>query len=165
MKRLFILISLTVFCFALCPAQSVTRTQHRAALTQDVVTTGSMTIRKPDYICISTDADKEQLVMDGTKFTMVMGGRKHVTDSRKNPQFATFHEVLKAVINNQPVPQNDELKVTTRGQLREITITPAAKKKRQLFTSFVLTIDSRTSAIRQIRMNERGGNFINYDLK
>ena len=45
-----------------------------------------------------------------------------------------------------------------------ITISPA-KKRRQMFTSFVLTIDSATSAIKQLRMNERSGNYVNYDIK
>ena len=34
-----------------------------------------------------------------------------------------------------------------------------------MFTSFVLTIDSATSAIKQLRMNERSGNYVNYDIK
>lgn len=165
MKRLIILISLVISCFSLCPAQNVTRTQHREALAHDVVTTGTMTVRKPDYICISTDNGKEQLVMDGTTFTMTMGGRKHTTDSRRNPQFAAFHEVLKAVINRGSIPQGDELTVTPQGALKVITVTPATGKKRRLFTSFTLTIDSHTSAIRQLRLNERGGNFISYDFR
>ena len=85
-------------------AQTVTKTSHKKAVKTDVVTTGTLTIRKPDYICISTDGDKDQLIMDGTRFTMTAGGRQHVTDSQKNPQFATFHMVLKAVINQQRTP-------------------------------------------------------------
>lgn len=144
-------------------AQTVTRTQHRAAIVDDAVTTGSVTIRKPDYICISTAADQEQLIMDGTMFTMKTGGKNHVTDSRKNRQFATFHQVLKAVINHQPVTAGEELTVNDSNGLRTITVTPA-KKKRQMFTSFVLVIDSKTWAIRQLRMNERAGNYVNYEF-
>ena len=94
-------------------AQTVTRTQHRAAVANDAVTTGTMTIRKPDYISISTDGGKELLIMEGTKFTMTMGGKKHVTDSRKNDQFATFHAILEAIINGQPIPSADDVTVTT----------------------------------------------------
>ena len=161
MKRLLLLFLCMLAVSA--HAQTVTRTQHRTAMTQDAVTTGSVTIRKPDYISISTDGGREQLIMEGTKFTMTMGGKQHVTDSRKNAQFATFHAVLKAVINNQPVPTGDDLDVTTKNGQKTITITPA-KKKRQLFSSFALTIDSKTSAIRQLRLNERAGNYINYDF-
>lgn len=86
------------------------------------------------------------------------------TDSRKNTQFATFHAVLKAVINHQPIPSGDDLKVNTRNGQTTITIT-STKKKRRLFSSFVLTIDAKTSAILQLRMNERGSNYINYEFK
>ena len=126
MKRLLLLFLCMLAVSA--HAQTVTRTQHRTAMTQDAVTTGSVTIRKPDYISISTDGGREQLIMEGTKFTMTMGGKQHVTDSRKNAQFATFHAVLKAVINNQPVPTGDDLDVTTKNGQTTITITPAKKE-------------------------------------
>ena len=142
----------------------MTRTRHQAALTTDAVTTGTHTIRKPDYICISTDGGRDQLLMEGTKFTMAMGGKKHVTDSRRNAQFATFQKVLNAVINGQPVTKGEDMTIVTKNGLQTITITPAAKK-RQMFTSFVLVVDAKTSDFRQLRMNERGGNYVNYDFK
>lgn len=146
-------------------AQSVIKTTHKKAVKADVVTTGTLTVRKPDYICISTDGGKDQLIMDGTQFTMTMGGKKHTTDSRKNAQFATFHDVLKAVINSQPIPANDELTVSTQNGQKTITITPAGKKKRQLFTSFVLVIDAKTSAFRTLRMNGRKEDYTEYQFK
>ena len=166
MKRL--ILALTLICFPLSfvgvAAQTVTRTRHQAALTTDAVTTGTLTIRKPDYICISTDGGRDQLLMEGTKFTMTMGGKKHVTDSRRNAQFATFQKVLNAVINGQPVTKGEDMTIVTKSGLQTITITPAAKK-RQMFTSFVLVVDAKTSDFRQLRMNERGGNYVNYDFK
>jgi hypothetical protein len=166
MKRL--ILALTLICFPLSfvgvAAQTVTRTRHQAALTTDAVTTGTLTIRKPDYICISTDGGRDQLLMEGTKFTMTMGGKKHVTDSRRNAQFATFQKVLNAVINGQPVTKGEDMTIVTKNGLQTITITPAAKK-RQMFTSFVLVVDAKTSDFRQLRMNERGGNYVNYDFK
>lgn len=166
MKRL--ILALTLICFPLSfvgvAAQTVTRTRHQAALTTDAVTTGTLNIRKPDYICISTDGGRDQLLMEGTKFTMTMGGKKHVTDSRRNAQFATFQKVLNAVINGQPVTKGEDMTIVTKNGLQTITITPAAKK-RQMFTSFVLVVDAKTSDFRQLRMNERGGNYVNYDFK
>lgn len=152
-------------CCVTIGAQNVTRTRHQAALTTDAVTTGTLTIRKPDYICISTDGDRDQLIMDGTKFTMTMGGKQHVTDSQQNPQFDTFQKVLHAVINAQPIPECEDMTVETKNGQRTITITPSTKKKRQMFTSFMLVIDEKTSAFRQLRMNERADNYINYDFK
>ena len=145
-------------------AQTVTRTQHRAAVANDAVTTGTMTIRKPDYISISTDGGKELLIMEGTKFTMTMGGKNHVTDRRKNDQFATFHAILEAIINGQPIPSADDVTVTTKGGQKSITITPNGKK-RQMFTSFLLVVDAKTSAIQQIRMNGRKGDYTDYIIK
>ena len=146
-------------------AQTVTKTSHKKAVKTDVVTTGTMTVRKPDYSCISTDNDKDQLIMDGTQFTMTMGGKKHTTDSRKNAQFATFQSVLTAVINGQPIPAGDDLAVTTQGGRKTITITPDGKKRRQLFTSFVLVIDAKTSAFKVLRMNGRNEDYTEYVFK
>ncbi len=145
-------------------AQTVIKTHHTKALKTDVVSKGTLTIRKPDYICISTDGDKDQLIMDGTKFTMTMRGKQHVTDSRKNAQFATFQKVLHAVINGQPIPQDDELTVTKKGGQQTITITPTGKKRR-MFTSFVLTVDDKTSAMKVLRMNGRKEDYTEYIFK
>jgi len=161
MKQILTIIFCLLTTFA--SAQNVTKTTHRKALKNDAVTTGTVTIRKPDYICISTDNGADQLIMDGTEFTMTMGKRKHTTDSRKNAQFATFQLVLHAVINNQPIPESDDLTVTTKGSRRIINITPnGKKKKRQLFSSFVLEIDAKTSAFRTLRMNGRGEDYTEY---
>lgn len=145
-------------------AQTVTKTTHKKAVKTDAVTTGTVTIRKPDYICISVDNNKDQLIMDGTQFTMTMGKRKHVTDSKKNAQFVTFQQVLTAVINNQPIPASEELTILTKGGQKVITITPVSKK-RQLFSSFVLTIDAKTSAFRTLRMNGRGEDYTEYTFQ
>lgn len=166
MKKQIILFLFCLLSLSAMSQTTVTKTQHRQAVKTDVVTTGTLTIRKPDYVCISTDGDKDQLIMNGTKFTMTMGGRKHTTDSRKNPQFATFQQVLTAVINGQSIPAGDDLTVTTRGGQTTVTITPSVKKKkRQLFTSFVLTVDSKTKAFRLLRMNGRGDDYTEYTFK
>ena len=170
MKTRYFIFYIFSFIFSVAPifsanAQTVTKTSHKKAVKTDVVTTGTLTIRKPDYICISTDGGKDQLTMDGTKFTMTMGGRQHVTDSRKNPQFATFHTVLKAVINQQAIPQGDDLTVVTKGATTTVTIVPTGKQKRQLFTSFVLTVDAKTKSLRTLRMNGRGEDYTEYTFK
>ena len=163
MKQLFVIV---FALFALCAnaQQSVTKVSHSKAVKTDVVATGDVTIRKPEYICISTDGGKDQLIMDGTKFTMTQKGKKHVTDSKSNPQFATFHAVLKAVINRQAIPTGNDITTTTKGREQTITITPSAQK-RQMFTSFVLVIDSKTSAMKRLRMNGRNESYTEYTFK
>ena len=155
---LFIIFSLL---FSPIGAQSVTKVSHSKAVKTDVVTTGEMTIRKPDYICISTDGGKDQLIMDGTKFTMTTKGKKHTTDSKTNALFATFQKVLHAVINGQPIPSGDDLTIQKSNSMQTITITPSAQK-RQMFTSFVLVVDSKTSAIKRLRMNGRKESYTEY---
>ena len=163
MKQLFVIV---FALFALCAnaQQSVTKVSHSKAVKTDVVATGDVTIRKPEYICISTDGGKDQLIMDGTKFTMTQKVKKHVTDSKSNPQFATFHAVLKAVINRQAIPTGNDITTTTKGSEQTITITPSAQK-RQMFTSFVLVIDSKTSAMKRLRMNGRNESYTEYTFK
>ena len=165
MKKILLLLSFIIGYSAFSAAQNVTRTLHRAAIAKDAVTTGTMTVRQPDYICITTGEGREQLIMDGTRFTITLGGKKHTTDSRKNAQFATFHSVLTAVVNGRPIPQGDELAVTTQGGRTTIIVTPAGKKKRQLFTSFALTVNAKTKAFCTLRMNGRGEDYITYEFK
>lgn len=164
MKRHIICI---LFCLLACYANAqtpVTKVSHSRAVKTDVVTTGEVTIKKPDYICISTDGGRDLLMMNGTQFTMTQKGKKHVTDSRKNALFADFHAVLKAVINGQPVPTGNDIKVVTTGGEQTITITPSGKK-RQMFTSFVLVVDSKSSAMKRLRMNGRNNSYTEYLLK
>lgn len=158
---------LLLFCclFALSTqAQTVTKVSHSKAVKTDVVTTGEMTIRKPDYICISTDGGKDQLIMDGTKFTMTTKGKKHVTDSKTNALFATFQKVLHAVVNGQPIPTGDDLTIQKSDGIQTVTIAPSAQK-RQMFTSFVLVVDSKTSAMKTLRMNGRNESYTEYTFK
>ena len=160
-------ILIVLFCMLACYAnaqQPVTKVSHSKAVKTDVVTTGEVIIKKPDYICISTDGARDQLLMEGTKFTMTQKGKKHVTDSRKNALFADFHAVLKAVINQQSIPTGNDIKVTTTGSEQTVTITPTGKK-RQMFTSFVLVIDSKSSAMKRLRMNGRNNSYTEYTFK
>lgn len=165
MKRLLLFFTIAICQLSYCVAQvTVTKLTHKSAITTDAVTMGTLVIRQPDYICISTDGGRDKLVMEGTKFTMTTGGRSHVTDSRRNPQFATFQSVLKAVINGQPITAGDDLTLSTHDNLQTVTITPSGKKRR-LFTSFVLVVDAKTSAMKSLRMNQRRGDYISYTFK
>jgi hypothetical protein len=164
MKKIVLFLFCLFACFASVNAQTVTKVTHKKALKTDVVTTGTLTIRKPSYVCISTDENRDQLIMDGTKFTMTMGKKKHVTDSRRNPMFATFQAVLEAVINGSSIPAGDNLTVTKNGGVETITITPTGKK-RQMFTSFVLVVDTKTSTFKTLRMNDRSGGYMEYTFK
>ena len=189
MKRLLFILSFVIFHLTTCMAQSdfqktiasyknikkatavVTKTRHKKALSKDQVTTGEAIVQRPDLVSISTSEGKDKLVMQGTRFTMTVGGKDHVTDSKKSPQFATFHTVLTSIINGgtTDISQLKDVSVTNTNDGFSITITPVAdngkKIKRQIFSSFVLVIDKKTAAFKLLRMVERDGSFTDYEFK
>lgn len=154
----------------------VTRSKHNAAMTKDVVSKGTLTLRKPSYVCIDVAPDNtkekvnDQLIMEGSKFTMVVKGKKHVTTSQSNVQFRTFQAVLESVLSggNTDLSQYNDLTIAKQGQEVVLTIVPTAtdkkEQRRMMFTSFVLTIDAKTSALKSLRFNERKGNYTDYQF-
>lgn len=149
----------------------VTKTRHKKALKKDQVTTGGAFLLRPDMISISTNEGQDKLVMQGTRFTMTLGGKEQVTDSRKNPQFATFHTVLTSIINGgtTDITQLKDVSVSKTSDSYSVTITPTTdndkKKKRMMFSSFVLVLDKKTGAFKLLRMVERDGSFTDYEFK
>jgi len=141
----------------------VTKTVHKDALTQDVVSQGTLQMKSPSEVTISTDNGSSQLIMQGSKFTMVNEGKSRTTSSETNPQFATFQTVFESILagGSIDISQLTDLKITQEGKSMTLTITPEAADKKQarrmMFTSFTLTIDTATAALLKLRMNERGG--------
>jgi hypothetical protein len=139
------------------------KTTHKDALAKDVVTKGTLTIKKPADVGIVIDGGKDQLLMHGSEFTMVVKGKSHKTSSQKNTQFATFQAVFEYILKggDGDLSKLGDLAVTKQGSNIVLTITPQATSKkaqrRMLFSSFVLTLDKNTSELKSLRMNERGG--------
>ena len=142
---------------------AATKTNHKDAIAKDVVTKGTLTMKKPADVGITIDGGKDQLLMHGSEFTMVVKGKTHKTSSDRNRQFATFQAVFEYILKGGEgdLSKYNDLAITRQGTTIVLTITPQADNKkeqrRMLFSSFVLTIDSRTSEIKTLRMNERGG--------
>ena len=151
---------------------AATKTNHKDAIAKDVVTKGTLTMKKPADVGITIDGGKDQLLMHGSEFTMVVKGKSHKTSSDKNPQFATFQAVFEYILKGGEgdLSKYSDLTITRQGSTIVLTITPQADTKkaqrRMIFSSFVLTIDRSTSEIKSLRMNERGGyteyTFTNY---
>jgi len=147
---------------------TVTKTRHNAAMTKETTSKGELTMKKPGHVCISIDGGKDMLLMEGSTFTMTVGGKKHTTTSQGNPQFATFQAVFESILSGgqADLSKYADLNISRQGQQLVLTITPtAADKKGQrriMFTSFVLTIDTQTSALKSLRMNERKGSYTEY---
>ena len=142
---------------------AVTKTAHKDALAQDAVSKGKLTMKSPAEVSIVIDGGKDQLLMQGSTFTMVVKGKKHVTSSERNQQFASFQTVFESILSGgaKDISKLGDLTIDKKGQQLVLTITPKADSKkasrRMLFSSFVLTIDTKTSELKSLRMNERGG--------
>ena len=142
---------------------AATKTSHKDAIAKDVVTKGTLTMKKPAEVGIVIDGGKDQLLMKGSDFTMVVKGKSHKTSSQKNPQFATFQAVFEYILKGGEgdLTKLSDLAITKQGNNIVLTITPQADSKqaqrRMLFSSFVLTIDKNTSELKALRMNEKSG--------
>ncbi len=144
------------------------KTTHRAAVSKDQVTRGTLTMRQPAEVGIVMDGGQDALLMRGSEFTMTQKGKKHTTSSKSNPQFATFQAVFESILSGgaKDISRLSDLTMRQNGDQLVLTITPQAtdKKslKRMMFTSFVLTINTRTSQLQSLRMNEKAGNYTEY---
>lgn len=142
---------------------SVTKITHKKAVAKDVISKGTLTMKRPATVSIVIDGGKDQLLMEGSNFTMVVKGKKHKTSSQKNVQFTSFQTVFESILSGgqKDISKLGDLTVSKQGGNLVLTITPqAADKKsarRMLFSSFVLTIDTKTSELKSLRMNERAG--------
>ena len=153
---------------------TVERTKHNAALSNNAVSRGTLTMKRPNYVCIDVQpSDKkyavnDQLIMNGSQFTMVTNGKKHVTSSQSNVQFRTFQAVMEGVLSGGATDLSaySDLTIEKQGATIVLTIVPTAtgkkEQRRMLFTSFVLVIDAKSSALKSLRFNERKGNFTEY---
>lgn len=142
---------------------TVTKTTHRKAVAKDVVSKGKLTMKRPSTVSIVMEGEQDQLLMQGSTFTMVVKGKKHTTSSEKNIQFASFQTVFESILSGgaKDISKLSDLTINKQGDTLVLTITPKAEDKktarRMLFSSFVLTIDTKTSELKTLRMNERTG--------
>lgn len=151
------------------------KTTHKNAVAKDQVTQGTLTMRQPSEVIISMEGGKDQLTMQGSAFTMVVKGKAHTTSSQTNAQFRSFQTVFEYILQGGKgdLSKLSDLDIQSKGGIIVLTITPqAADKKaqrRMLFSSFVLTIDKKTSELKSLRMNERSGfteyTFTGYQFK
>lgn len=203
MKRfaLSLIISLFSFCaiaqtasvadFAKCVAKYknqagvsaiAVKTNHKAAVAKDEITYGDMYIAAPDKICITFNDCTDQLIMNAGVFTMTVNGKRHITNSSADAQFATFQAVLESVICGgvkTDFASLDNVKMEKSGSDVVITITPkqeapaadaaakGAKKKGgsrvgKMFSSFVITVNAGTPGLKSLRMNGKGNNYTEY---
>ena len=142
---------------------TATKTSHKNAVATDAVSKGTLLMKAPAEVSITMEGGKDQLLMQGSTFTMTVKGKKHTTSSEKNGQFRSFQTVFESILSGgaKDISKLSDLTTTKQGNTLTLTITPQAESKkaarRMMFSSFVLTIDTKTSELKSLRMNERGG--------
>lgn len=144
------------------------RTTHKNAVAKDKVVNGTLYVKGADKVLIANGHDA--LLMNGSAFTMKKGALKAKTDSRKDAQYKTFHDVLEGIFNGgaTDITKNSDVSVAKKGQNVIITITPKANGKKMMFSSFIITIDQKAQELRSIRLMQKAGYtdyaFSNYKL-
>lgn len=142
---------------------TATRTVHKAAVAKDKVTPGTLYVKNKGAKVLIANG-KDALLMNGTAFTMKKGPLKAKTDSQKDAQYKTFHDVLESIFNGgvTDISRHSDIKMSKSGQNIILTITPAPTKKKQMFSSFIVTVDGKAQELRSIRMMQKGGSYTEY---
>lgn len=152
----------------------VTMTRHNAALSDDVVSEGTLYFKKPCHLCMTFDSAAETLLTDGTTFTMIRNGKKRVAKSSGkggNPfenVLCVFREMLAGDSKDADLSKLVRVKTTKQGGSCTVTITPVAaagkSRRKAAFSSCVAEIDLNAGEMRTLRINERGENYTRYDF-
>lgn len=145
----------------------VTRTTHNVLLAEDAITTGSFHFRYPGQISMIFNEKNDRLLMDGKTYVIVNEGKKNIAKGKVQELFGVLQEVLQSVIRHMPLPAQTipDIQVKKAGSIIEIVPLMDAKTKRRMpFTSFTLTLAPRSGELTSLRMNEKGENYVQYDL-
>ena len=151
----------------------VTLTRHNAALTQDAVTKGYFYYKKPNSESMVFKNTKDMLLAVGNTYTMVKGGKQRVTKANGtgNNPFEVLRDIFTNLFtadSNAKLTNMATVKMQKQGHTCTMTIMPnvanAKAKRRMMYTSCVVTIDMKSAEIHSLRINERGGNYTQYDF-
>lgn len=149
----------------------VTQTKHNVALQQDQVAKGQFYFKKPASMVLTFNGGQDMLLMRDGQFTMVNGG-KASTMSGKNEQVEALRTLLSNFTSGEAsdVALEDlaDVDVERNGTRVTMTVTPIVSdpkaKRRMMYTSYVVTIDTQEGALKSLRMNEKGKNYTQYDF-
>lgn len=151
----------------------VTMTRHNAALTQDAVTKGYFYYKSPNTESMVFKTTKDMLLADGTTYTMVRSGKKRsikANNTGNNP-FEVLRDLLTHLFTadaNAKLTSMATVQMKKQGNTCTVTVTPSTTDKKALrrfmYTSCVMTIDMKAAEIRTLRINEKAGNYTQYDF-
>ena len=149
----------------------VTKTVHNEMVTKDVVTKGDFYFKKPAKMVITTNQGKDKLLTDGESFTIVNNGKANTANAKGNSALTPLVNAIKGMTSgNTDTDLSDvaDLDMERQGNLMIMTIVPitksAADKRKLMFQSFVITVDSKAGELKSIRLNEKGKNYQQYDF-
>lgn len=151
---------------------TVVQTKHNAAVTKDVVSKGTFYFKKPSKMCMTFNGGKDMLIMDGNNFTMVKDGKKSTAQGKGNNQMESLLAVFKGMTAGEDSDVNisdlADVDISKKNNICTLTIEPIAAdakaKRKMMFTAFILTIDTKASELKSLRMNEKGENYTQYDF-
>jgi len=150
---------------------SVKKTVHNTMLTKDQVTTGTFYFKKPAKLCISTNGGKDKLVTDGETFTIVQDGKATSASGGGNSSLTPLVNAIKGITSgNQDTDLSDVADVDMERDATSMTmtITPitrnAAERRKLVYQSFVIVIDTKAGELRSVRLNGKSGNYELYEL-
>lgn len=151
----------------------VTMTRHNAALTNDVVTKGEFYFKSPNSESMVFASTKDMLLAVGETYTMVKGGKQRAikANSTGNNPFEVLRDIftnLFAANGSTNLSKMASIQMQKKGNNCIMTVTPnvtdSKAKRRMMYTSCVATIDMKNAEVKTLRINERGGNYTQYDF-
>ena len=146
----------------------VTQTKHNALVTKDVVTKGTFYFKQPSKMLITLTTGKDKLLMNGSSFTLMQNGKVNKANGKGNKTFEALSAVLKGFATGQKsdvdINEYADVEMTKKGNLVILEIEPYDKGKKPMFTSLVLTVDTKALELKSLRMNEKGKNYTQYDF-
>jgi len=170
MKNLISLF-LALFCFCGTAmangdlAANVTRITHRAIVKQDVTDKGIFTYKRGGTMSMIF-SPTDQMLMEGSVYTVVQGNRKSVAKGETAILFGVLQRVVDNLLSggdgNISDAESKGSVITRNGNAIIISPEVTAKKKRLLFSSFEITADVKKHRLISIKMNGKGQNYTLY---
>ena len=147
----------------------VTKTVHNEMVTKDVVTKGDFYFKKPAKMVVTTNQGKDKLLTDGESFTIVTNGKASTANSKGNSSLTPLVNAIKGMTSGDTdLSDVADVDMERNGNLMIMTIVPitksAADKRKLMFQSFVVTVDTKIGELKSIRLNEKGKNYQQYDF-
>ncbi len=150
---------------------SVKKTTHNEMVTNDQVSTGTFYFKKPAKMLISTNGGKDKLVTDGETFTIVQNGKASTASGGGNSALTPLINAIKNITSgNEETDLSDvaDVDMERDGDTMVMTIVPitksAAERRKLIYQSFVIEIDTKAGELRSVRLNGKGKNYEDYEF-